>query len=47
MAEKDPNVPNAVWPVKDSEGYTIVGFTYGSVAIWQGKKAPEFQNFRW
>ena len=39
--------PNAVWPIKDSEGYVVVPFTYGSVALWQGKRAPEFQTFRW
>ncbi len=46
--EADPSPPpNAVWPIKDSDGYIVVPFTYGSVALWQGKRAPEFQTFRW
>ena len=44
----DPTqLPNSVWPIKDSDGYVVVPFTYGSVALWQGKRAPEFQTFRW
>jgi hypothetical protein len=39
--------PNSVWPIKDNDGYVVVPFTYGSVALWQGKRAPEFQTFRW
>ena len=46
--DADPSPPpNAVWPIKDSDGYVVVPFTYGSIALWQGKRAPEFQTFRW
>ena len=46
--DADPTPPpNVVWPIKDSDGYVVVPFTYGSIALWQGKRAPEFQTFRW
>lgn len=31
----------------DSDGYITVPFAYGSMALWQGKRAPEFQTHRW
>ena len=50
MADKGRNPegpPNAVWPIKDKEGYVTVPFAYGSIAFWQGKRAGEYQTHRW
>jgi hypothetical protein len=43
----EPAAPNVVWPIKDKEGFYTVPFSYGSIAFWQGKRAPEFQTHRW
>jgi hypothetical protein len=45
--EGEPAAPNVVWPIKDKEGFYTVPFAYGSIAFWQGKRAPEFQTHRW